>query len=351
MKFKIRFAQQIVGLFILVAAVALLAIVVSMGANQRWFAKNYPYYSVFSTAQGLSIGMPITYKGFQIGKITDITLEARSEVRVDFFVQDTYLDLVIENSILQLVTSPIGIGGGLVFHQGAGTGDPIPEGALIPSLNSKEGQAIVENDLVIMPANADSINQLIAQIEPILKNANMLLLSVNDTLSTVNSALEGRDDGPLGVTFAQIPGLLEEVEATLISVSLETTAVLENVAHITENLEATTTELRDPTGLIPRLLDADGSIATLLDDNNVLYDQVETMLVSINATLDEVNDFSGYLSSTTPQIAGLLEESREAIGTGQDVLEGLSNNPLIRGGITPEMPQPATFQSYRDDTF
>ncbi len=351
MKFKIRFAQQIVGLFVLLAAVSILVIVVSMGANQRWFAKNYAYYSMFPSAQGLTVGMPITYKGFPVGKITDINLESRNEVRVDFYIQDTYLDLVIENSILQLMTSPIGIGGGLVFHQGRTTGPPLPEGTLIPALSSKEGQRIVDADLVILPANSDSITQMIAQVEPILKNVNTLLISVNQTLGTVNSALAGEDDGPLGETLAQVQSLLTEVEATLVAVSIEATSVLSNVDGITSNLEATTAELRDPTGLIPRLLDADGSIATILDDNNALYNQVEAMLASVNATLDEVNDFAGYINSTTPQIAGLLEESREAIGTGQDVLEGLTNNPLIRGGITPEMAQPATFQSYRDDAF
>lgn len=351
MKLKIRFAQQIVGVFVLVAAVAIVAIVVSMGANQRWFAKNYEYHSVFSTAQGLTNGMAITYKGFQIGKITDISLVARNEVRVDFYVQDTYVDLVVEHSILQLVSSPIGIGGGLVFHRGKSETEPLPEGTLIPVLTSKEGQRIVNEELVLMPTSSDSISQIIGQVEPIMKNVNTLLVSVNTTLGTVNDALAGRDEGPLGETLTMVTTLLEEVERTLVAVSDEATVVLTNVGGITENLEATTAELRDPTGMVPRLLDANGSIATILDDNNALYDQVEQMLVSINATLDEVNEVALYVNDATPQIAGLLEESREAISTGQDVLEGLSNNPLIRGGITPELTQPATFQSYRDDSF
>ena len=75
------------------------------------------------------------------------------------------------------------------------------------------------------------------------------------------------------------------------------------------------------------------------------------MLITINASLDEVEQFSGFINNTQPQILGLLDESRAAINTGQDVLEGLSNNPLIRGGITREVTQPSTFQSYRDAQF
>ena len=50
--------------------------------------------------------------------------------------------------------------------------------------------------------------------------------------------------------------------------------LIDSVNAITKNLEATTAAIRDPTGLVPKLLDAKGSIKTLLDDNNVLYDSL-----------------------------------------------------------------------------
>lgn len=351
MKFRIRFAQQIVGIFVLIAAVSLVLVVVSMGANQRWFARNYEFYSVFPTAEGLSVGMPIQFKGFEIGRITEITLADRDEVRVDFYVKDTYYNRVVPNSILQLVSSPIGLGGGLVFHQGRDPADPVDEGSLIPAINSKEGQAIVNADAVIMPASGDSITRIISQVEPVLQNVNRLLLSVDETLGHVNLALSGDETQPLGATLAQVNDLLVEVEATLTATRNEVMPILASTGVIAGNFEQTSAAMADPTGLVPRLLDADGSVATFLDDNNRLYNEIEAMLVTINATLDEVNSFAGYINGTQPQISSLLEESQAAIVTGQDVLEGLSNNPLIRGGITRELSQPTTFQSYRDAQF
>ena len=351
MKFRIRYAQQVVGIFVLFAGVALVAVLVSMGANQRWFAKNYDYYSIFPSAEGIGNGMPIKYKGFEVGRITDLGLTDDDRVRVEFYIHDTYHEKVVPNSILQLQTSPIGLGGGMVFHEGKSDAPPLESGSLIPSMGSDEGQAIVEAGAVMMPEGGDSVSKIIAQVEPMLKNVNTLLLSVDDTLGHVNGALAGDQSEPLGVTLAQVNTLLAEVETTLIETREQSNELLASVNVITGNLEATTAELRDPTGLVPRLLDADGSIATFLDDNNRLYNHVEEMLISINASLDEVNELSGFINGTQPQIAGLLEESREAVNTGQDVLEGLSNNPLIRGGITQEVSQPTTFQSYRDAQF
>jgi phospholipid/cholesterol/gamma-HCH transport system substrate-binding protein len=351
-KFRIRFAQQIVGVFVLFAAVSIIVVIVSMGANQRWFAKDYMFHSVFDTAEGLSVGMPITFKGFGIGRVRDITLLEDDTVRVDFSIQDTYYAKVVPNSLLQLVTSPIGLGGGLIFHQGRDTDvDPLPEDSMIPVVGSEASKIIISQDLVDMPPSGDSITRIIAQVEPVLRSVNTLLISVDRTLGHVNGALAGDQDEPLGVTLARVNSLLSEVETTLVETRRESTAILASVAVMAENFEDTSEALRDPTGLVPRLLDADGSIATFLDDNNALYNEIEAMLISVNATLDEVNELAGFVNGTQPQIAGILEESQEAIRTGQDVLEGLSNNPFIRGGITEELTQPTTFQSYRDAQF
>ncbi len=59
MKFRIRFAHQIVGIFVLLAILGIAAILILLGINQRWFAKDYYFWSTFRSAGGLSVGMPI----------------------------------------------------------------------------------------------------------------------------------------------------------------------------------------------------------------------------------------------------------------------------------------------------
>ena len=41
MKFKIKHADQIVGLFSLIAIVGLIALIFSIGVTQKWFEKKY----------------------------------------------------------------------------------------------------------------------------------------------------------------------------------------------------------------------------------------------------------------------------------------------------------------------
>ena len=74
MKFKIRYADQIVGILAITAILALVLTIFMLGSRQRWFARNYNFQTTFETASGLSVGMPIQYKGFTIGKIKSIFL-------------------------------------------------------------------------------------------------------------------------------------------------------------------------------------------------------------------------------------------------------------------------------------
>ena len=59
MKFKIRFADQIVGFFVIVCLVSLAFVIVMLGRSQRWFAKDYTFIKVLPSAVGLGKNMPV----------------------------------------------------------------------------------------------------------------------------------------------------------------------------------------------------------------------------------------------------------------------------------------------------
>ena len=115
MKFRVRFAHQIVGIFVLLAILAVAAILILLGINQRWFAKDYHYWSVFKSAGGISVGMPIRLKGFEIGKISSMSLTKDNLVEIEFFIMDTYYDKVLPNSVLELSSNPLGLGAACSF--------------------------------------------------------------------------------------------------------------------------------------------------------------------------------------------------------------------------------------------
>ncbi len=325
MTFRMRNADKIVGLFVILAVTLVAVLLFLLGANQRWFARDYRYYSRFPSASGLSVGMPILFKGFQIGRVESVRLSEEDDVDVDFVVYDTYLDRVRENSILELVTSPIGLGSQLLFQPGV-VDLPVQEGAFIPSLDTPEGKDLVDRGLVQRQAKDDSISQLLANVNPLLENVNSTVVELQTTLSYVNAALSGAGDSPLTTTVADVSEIVAGVRVLVSS-------VVPKVDQLTANLVKTSEALADPTGLVPKLLEPKGSIQTILDDGNRLFDKIDSSFNAVQGALTNLEDATSSFSDQMPRIVAIIEEARSALVTAEDLMEGVKNNPLIKGGV------------------
>jgi phospholipid/cholesterol/gamma-HCH transport system substrate-binding protein len=101
---------------------------------------------------------------------------------------------------------------------------------------------------------------------------------------------------------------------------------------------------------VARLLGDQGSVGKMFTDEE-LYDRVTGVVAELEAVAAEMSALSAYVNEQRPQITTLIEKGKSAIDEGEDVLEGLSNNPVLRGGITEDYPTPSTFQGYRDEEF
>lgn len=404
MKLNIKTVDKIVGIFILLAIFSLAFTLIILGLNQRWFKQNIYFYSEFKSASNLSPGMSITLSGFEIGKVDKITLDADKKiVRVDFYIyEEYYAQVAFEHSIIELVSSPIGLGSGLVFHPAVDKSVPAPPGTHILAYNSDKGLEYVNSGLVERAPTDDSIGALIAQVNPILQqippvlfaaknvlvgveeamkgtrnsqlgkvlyDLNNLVVTVNKSVTDIDNILLGKDTGPVGITLANVSeiseganGIIADVDTVINEVNLtikrergkieelmsELKVSLSNINGIIESVGDLTA---DPTGLVVRLLDPQGSIKTFLDDDNALFNSVEEMLKDFEAIVNELKNFAQFVTGTSPQIAGILDEGKAALDLGQDVLEGLKNNPLLKSGISEKRDQEATTGSYRDAEF
>lgn len=351
MKFKIKYADQIVGLFVIIAIVSISVLLIFMGINQRWFAKNYYYHTRFLSADGLKIGMGIKLKGFQIGQIDKIRLSDKNDVEVDFYIYSEYIDKILPNTIIQKATNPVGIGSDLLIHPGLGPGDPLPENSFIPSYNLPEARELINSGVVDIPQGDNTITRILGQVDPLLFKINLLLDTVTELSATVNSTIKGEDKGPTGKIVRNVEGITAELNTILAETSGRIAVLLENLENMSGNFSMMSDHLADPTGIVPKLVGPDGSVAALLNDDRKLYDQIYGIIESLNKTMAELNKFTVYLNQSTPQLTGILEESRGALKEGTAVLEGLKNNPLLKKGITTQREQPDTLQGKREEDF
>lgn len=303
MKFKIKYADQIVGILSIFAIAALIFIIFLIGTTQKWFVPKHNYYTIISSAS-IGEGKSIQYKGFEIGKVKTVSLTENDKVRVDFYISDEYINKVTENSIIEISVSPIGLGSSVVFYPGNSTRSQ-EENTFIPEKSSPEAKELIKTKKVFVAEQSDSINTIIS-------SATSLLSDLDNLIKQINLAVEGNNDTELSRTLVELNNILG------------------NIASITEDAE----------GLIPMLLEDDeakGSIAK--------------MLGNINIALSDVNSITTSFNKEMPNISIILSQVQQVLKEAQAVMQGLKNNPLIKNGVTEKMEKETATPKLREDNF
>jgi phospholipid/cholesterol/gamma-HCH transport system substrate-binding protein len=313
MKFKIRFADQIVGFFVLLSIVALVFVIIMLGRSQRWFADDVSYKTVLPTAGKKKKNMAVQFKGFTIGHIKSFYLTENDNVEVIFVIHEGYVSRVKQGSMVELIESPIGLGNQFVFH--AGLGANLEEGSFVPIAGSAQAKELIRQGLAEESKQADSITA-------ILKLVNAILEDVSTALGDGSSTTEiGRIVGSLGSAMSDV-GDTTSALAELIGDAQA------QLGPILKNLNALTAELNKPDGLIYSVLDTDKDV----------YKNLVSLLSSASAILGNLERTTDFIPAQLPQLAGLIMDLRETMKTVEDVLTALANNPLLRRGV-PERPE------------
>jgi len=299
MKFSIRFADQIVGILVVLALVILVFVVFMLGKNQRWFVKDSEYKTYFSSASGISRNMAIQHKGFTIGHVKNLSLSEDDRVEIIFTVFEEYAHKVTEGSVVEVQESPIGLGSSFVFYFGKGI-EKIPDGSIIPEVNSPEAKPYIAMGLTDIPKTNDNIGNIVNQ--------------VNLILDTINQGLIG----PNGEnTVGQIVGNVEGV----------TRELNEQLKPLITNLESFTAQISDPKG------------------------PLNEGIKSLAGIIENLNRTSEFIPAQLPQIAVAINELNIVLRQVQDVLISIANNPLLKNGIPERNETGPTGASPRNQKF
>jgi phospholipid/cholesterol/gamma-HCH transport system substrate-binding protein len=332
MKFSMRFADQIVGALIVAALGALVFVVFMLGSSQRWFSRDYVFKTYFGSAAGLSKNMNVLYKGFTIGKVKSFDLADDDRVEVEFTVFDTYISRVRRGAMVEVLQNPIGLGSQFLFYPGLGA--QVAEGEIIPAIHSPEGKDLLALGMTLVPEHDDTISLIVNRV-------NGVLDTLDGVLTQLDEAFAGTDQTSLGRTMGNVELAAGNLQETAAALSESLDAVLGQVEPILADLRLLSGKMTDPGGTVSAILDSDGAVYTNLIDS----------LESISGTLRNLERTSEFIPAQLPQVAALVSELRTALGTAEDVLLALSNNPLLKKGIPQKLETRTGGTSPRDISF
>ena len=302
MKFKIKYADQIVGILSILAIIALIFIIFLIGSTQKWFVPKHNYYTIISSAANISVGKSITYKGFEIGKIKSFSLNDNDDVVVHFYITDDYRSKTVKNSIIEILTSPLG--SSVVFYPGNSL-DFMPDNSFVPERSSERAKELIKYKMVSVVEQTDSLNTILAM-------ATTLVGDIDTLVKQINIALEGKENTPLANIISELNGILA------------------NLNDLTS----------DSAGLIPKLLE---------DENS--QGSIASVLTQLDTTMGDITNITDSVESNMPNVTILISQMQTLLKQMQDVMEGLKNNPLLKNGISEKPEKENAAPKLREDNF
>lgn len=281
-----------VGAFVVVAALALMAGILSLGAESGLFRSQYRLTAHFANVLGLLPGAPVWLGGKEVGQVDRIAFEAmntEAPVLVVLRVNDEVQDRIRDDSVASIGT--IGLLGDSYVElsfgtKGAGvlldgdeieTSDPANVGALmsegrnaLASINELTGSL---NAVVKTFAEKKGADRAVEAIEAV--SDIMIETREGDGLihSLIFDSYDGRDGEALSRSLASLETILEEVRTgegllnTLIYAEVDQEGILEGALEATSKLNR----------VLDKVDQGDGTLGLLLNDPTV-YEDLKLLL-------------------------------------------------------------------------
>jgi phospholipid/cholesterol/gamma-HCH transport system substrate-binding protein len=300
---RIEFA---VGLFVTVTALLILASIGYVAYMKGAFSTVYTYTLSSKTGESLTVGMPVVFGGFNIGRVSSTELDDQGTVLVQITIPERHNRMIRADSKFVLEKPLIGSPRLLVWT-GDLKGPPLPP-KTIPEIT-------VSSD----------INEIIKRAEPIVAKADQIMANVArvtgnlaDPQGDVNRIL--RDAEAVTSRFAQKESILEMVVSDPKSIQ-SIHASLAKLKDITAHVDSVLANVDTITGKADQEIYGRDGVLPLVRD--ILRD-VMVKLKKIDVTLDNLNKISGETADAAKDLKVLrseLDATVTAIGNLADELD------------------------------
>jgi phospholipid/cholesterol/gamma-HCH transport system substrate-binding protein len=277
-----------------VVSVAILILGYSFLRGNDVFTTENKFFAVYTDVTGLSVSKPVLVNGFQIGRVSHLTLQPNGTTLVEFKVQDKYD--VPKNTVAKLDGDILG-NKTINFQLG----------------NSKE---MAESGATL---DASVKGSLAESLQPVQKKAELIVAKMDSILSSVNNIMNPRFQKNVDRSFNSIANTLQSLEGTTQKVdalvgkqSVRINNILANVESISANLKASNQYLTGTLSNFNKISDdvAKGHIKETLENAN-------KAVADLQATIAKINNGQGSL--------GLLLNDDKMYNNLKDASANLNN--------------------------
>ncbi|WP_299708219.1 MlaD family protein [uncultured Pontibacter sp.] len=302
----------IVGIFVFIGIVILVAGIFTLAGQQKRFIRTLEVKAVFDDVAGLKTGNNVWFSGVKIGTIQAINLYGNSQVEVVMNIEERVQEYIRKDAVARISSESFIGNKNIVIDGGSQQASPIENGDRLQAQN---------------PLNTDDL------METLQKNNKNLVEITNDFKELSGKIVQG--EGTIGaiLTDSTLANDLRSMVANLERTSQSTVSASRALTSFTNKLNA-------PDGLANQLV-TDKEVfqqlktsMTQLEEATASTSEITENLRTASGRLNNSNSAVGVLLNDQ-QFARQLQSTMQNLETGTEKLdqnmEALQNNFLLRG--------------------
>jgi len=312
-----------VGWFVLLGMVLIGLILLSLFMHTDLFKKHINiYFSPPSAAQFFE-GQPVKFQGFPIGRIEQIALNGDGGVVITLRILQRYQPMLHQGGVVRLVSESFIGEQSLELTAGDKQRPMLAAGAKIPY------------------ESAATVEQLLRDIKPAVKHANVLLKELASLATWINDP-----KGGFRQMIAQFNDVSHDLDqADLQQMSRNVSGIIANVNRITGELskQHIATTLNQTLQASNQLLHDLQPIGAELKQHGAKgVQQLQALIGQLNQLSQSLTALSSDLTETTPELPALVRETQSTIAEMHRLLTQLRNSWLLGGSAPATGGQPST---------
>jgi len=267
-------------------AIAVLIVGYSFLKGNNVFSSENEFYAKYDRVDGLAVSKPVMVNGYQIGRVSELTLLPNGQIIAQFKIDRQYE--IPKNTIARLESTDLLGSKAIVFDLG----------------NSR--QTARSGDTL----NANIEKDLIQQVQPIQKKAEQIIVRLDSVLTSINATITPEFQQNFNRSFASIAHTLETLEGTTRKVDNLVGSESSRLSAIFANLE---------------------SISNNFKNNN---ERITSIVTNVEKITDEVAkaDFARTMNNANKAIAD-FQTAVDKVNKGQGTLGQLINDQQLYNNL------------------
>ena len=275
-----------VGFFVLAILVAVVVLIVYIGIKKDLFAERIQYTVISQTGERIEPGIPVRLSGFNVGQVTEVTLDRVDQVRMTIRVLKRYQQWFTEDARI-------------ILDQEGFIGN-----SFLKLLPGTETSPVLEEGSVIRLDRIGGITELIEEMQPVVEALRAIVINIWDLTDYLVD-----QDGPVRRILVNAQTMTERLlaEHGLIHYLAEDPRPIE---HIDQILSQADTAMQG----VNRLLD---TAALRVEDLAPIQEEIAGVIREVNVLIVE---FQGIREDVTPLLANITQISEDVKTATHDLI-------------------------------